>query len=538
MNGILYYITLVVGLFMPIIAQTQTELSAEYAYLWTGREVYISGEGIKFTGKIEGENLLSKVAYIELITPTGDKVNQSKLELIDGVFSGEILIPSDILSGYYFLRSYTKWMRNGSPLEYAYVLIKIINPHTHEVLAISDSLIDRHYKTEGIEHNVFIDSIVSIDHYMPKEMISFSLNEQNRRTHISVIPKIATPTRFQSHIRKETHYSQILFYPETRGITLSGILKSKKTGEVLTFHKVSVHILGEKDLMSVLSDEKGRFHFALPKRTGLKELFIIAASLDNDNVKIEIDQDFCFQTIALKVPEFTIKESEKESILKMVQNHQVFEVFHEVDTIKPPKTNYNAFYGEAFKTIEISYYVPLDSLEQYFTDIPSWVEVKKSKKKRYFQIVGEQGELKLFEPLVLIDWVPVDDADRILAIRPAAVDRIDIITQSYIHGDILYGGIINVLTKDNDFGGIKFPESGMYLNFNFYSKTISTEQNSSKFKNTYYWMPNIRRDSLNNGASFIAPQLQGEYLILFQGIDKNGKAFNNQKRFNINSSNN
>jgi len=537
MKGIFYHIALVIGLIIPMIAQTQNELMPEYAYLWADREVYISGESIKFTGKIEGEKFLSKVVYIELITPNGDKVNQSKLELKEDFFSSEILIPSDILSGYYFLRSYTKWMRNGSPLDYAYVLIKIINPHTREVIPIADSLIDHQVLTEGIAQNEFIDSTAIIDHYRPNEMISYSLNEQNKITHISVIPKIASPTRVQSCIRKDTTYSQILFYPEIRGLTLSGSLKSKNTGDELAFLKVSVHVLGEKDFMSVLSNKNGRFHFALPNRFGPKELFIIAASLENDIAKIEIDQDFCFQTIALKVPEFTIKESEKESILQMVQNQQVFEVFQEIDTIKLPEISYNAFYGEAFKTIKISYYVPLDSLEQYFTDIPSWVLVKKRRGKRYFQIVGEQGELKLFEPLVLVDWVPVDDADRILAIRPVAVDRIDIITQSYIHGDILYGGIINLLTKNNNFGGIKFPESGMYLKFNFFSKTISTEQNILKFKNTYYWMPNIKRDSLNKDASFIAPQLPGEYLILFQGIDKNGKAFSKLKRFNIDSSN-
>lgn len=533
MKGIIYHIVFIIGLLMPFVAQSQSVLKPEYAHLWTDRAVYITGEDVKFSGVVGGKSIVSQVAYIELITPYGEKVSQSKLHIKEGLFSGELSIPSEILSGYYYLRAYTKWMRNGSPLNYDYVLLRIINPYTKEVFPLPDSLINN--DIISVNKSVILkDSISSINHYEPNETVLIELiNDENEISNISVIPELAKPYDIQSLIEKETNYSQLLFYPETRGITLSGILKSKATGKALSFHQVNIHILGEKDFMSVLSDSRGHFYFALPERIGPKELFIIAASIDNDIAIIEIDQDFCYQPIALKVPKFTIEENEKASVLKMVQNQQVFEAFQLIDTVKSKGINFDVFYGEANKTIDISYYVALDSLEQYFTDIPSWVLVKKRKGKRYFQVIGEQGELKLYEPLVLVDWVPVDDADRILAIHPAVVDKIDIITQSYIHGDIIYGGIINILTKNGDFGGLKFPESGMYLNFDFYSKAPSKKQKVSKFTNTYYWMPNFSQYYLDEKASFIAPRQQGEYIILYQGIDKFGARFSSQKRFGI-----
>ena len=102
MKGIIYNIVFIIGLLMPFTAQSQSDLEPEYAHLWTDRAIYIAGETIKFSGIIEGENSFSKVAYAELITPSGGKVNQNKLQIFDGFYTGDIPIPSEILSGYFF----------------------------------------------------------------------------------------------------------------------------------------------------------------------------------------------------------------------------------------------------------------------------------------------------------------------------------------------------------------------------------------------------------------------------------------------------
>ncbi len=530
MKGIIYHIVLIIGLLAPLAAQSQSEPKPEHAHLWTDRAIYITGETIRFSGTIDGGNSISQVAYIELITPNGEKVNQNKLHIKEGLFYGGISIPSEILSGYYYLRAYTKWMRNGSADNYPYILVKIINPKTHELLLIPDSLINNKL-LNGQELDQDSNNIqLKKRNYHAGEDISFELNTQYKDISISVIPKVSEPFYIRAQTKQTANYSQLLIYPETRGLTLSGKLKSKKNEKALGFHMVNIHIIGEKDMVSVLSDSSGRFHFALPERSGKKELFIIASSLEKDEVQILIDQDFCYQPISLQVPEFSIPEKDQASILKMTQNHQVYEMFHEDDTIVNHFVKYKAFYGEAFKTINFSFYVPLDSLEQYFTDIPSWVLIKKRKGKRYFQIIGSQDELKLYKPLVLVDWVPVDDANRVLAIQPSGVDRVDIITQSYVHGDIIYGGIINILTKKSDFGGIKFPASGMYLNFDFYNKTILENSQELKFTNTYSWIPQVG-NSKTKKINLIAPQQKGEYIILFQGMEKSGKKIHWHEHF-------
>lgn len=524
MKTILYQILTILFLF-SLAAKGQKLYPAENAFLWTDRAIYVSGEIIQFGGQVNLEATneeWSQVVYVELITPTGQKINQSKWELKKHIFTGLITIPEDVLSGYYFLRAYTKYMRNGSPENYAYVRLKLVNPRTDELLPLTDSLIDQSSNTNYIQaESIHIEK----DNYHSGETINLSKEEISNFTNasLSIIPSISQaqipiPTK-----SKLAGYFNLEFYPETRGPSISGLVSDKISHKPLPFHLVNIHILGEKDFIGVLSDTSGRFHLALPERKGIRELFLIGASKDDTRVEIQIDHDYCNHEILLKVPAFSIDDSEKESILQMAQNQQLLEAFMQNDSLISIPRKYQAFYGEAFKIIDFDFYVPLDSLEQYFTDIPSWVMVKKKRGKRKLSLVGTQGELKFYEPLVMVDWVPVDDIDRIMEIDPTRVKQIDILNQSYWHGDILYGGIVNVLTRKTDFGGNHFPESGMYLNYTFYSISDTISSSDLPFKNTFSWIPNLQNFT-NEDLLLKAPQFPGKYFLNIQGVNSHGDA--------------
>lgn len=70
---------------------------------------------------------------MELVSADGISMTRSKYQVVDGITSGEIQIPSNLISGRYFLRTYTRWMRNWGPEVYSYVPLRIINPHRPEI---------------------------------------------------------------------------------------------------------------------------------------------------------------------------------------------------------------------------------------------------------------------------------------------------------------------------------------------------------------------------------------------------------------------
>jgi len=94
-------------------------VSGETIRLFTDQNIYCVNEKIYFTAEYSCANELdslawSNVLYVELIKWNGNKLVQMKLNLTRPETSGVIIIPGNLLSGNYYLRAYTKWMRNFS----------------------------------------------------------------------------------------------------------------------------------------------------------------------------------------------------------------------------------------------------------------------------------------------------------------------------------------------------------------------------------------------------------------------------------------
>jgi len=118
------------------ISKTSAE-SGEKITLFTDKNIYCVNEKIYFIAEYSSANELdslewSNVLYVELIRWNGSKLVQIKLKLTRPGTSGVIIIPGNILSGNYYLRAYSKWMRNFSASDYACLHVKIVNPFLPE----------------------------------------------------------------------------------------------------------------------------------------------------------------------------------------------------------------------------------------------------------------------------------------------------------------------------------------------------------------------------------------------------------------------
>lgn len=519
----------------------QNSYPAEKIGLLTDRGIYISGESILFSGTLSlngGDNILSEAIYIEFITPTGHKINQTKVKIVDNTFEGQLIIPEDALSGYYYMRAYTKWMRNGPVYDYAYVLIKLINANNSDLLEINDSLIDPNYFYEN-DLKIDKDNLLNKSSFQAAE-IAF-LNSEKIKDHsyniasISVYPYVAEPVYLYPNKVVLSSYDSISYYPETRGLTISG--KVIDDEGPIPFHKVNLHLKDEKDFISVLSDSLGHFYISLPERYSINELFVIAATESNEKISVLIDQDFCTRPVGLKVPPFSINDDYRIQLLKMAQTSQLNELFNEKDSVAIIPISHFPFYGSAFKSIVFDSYIELDSLSQYFTDLPSWVNVKKVKGKRKLFISGPEAELSFIQPLVLIDFVPIDDIESILKIDPRRIERFEVVIKPYIHGGIIYGGIIALYSRNADFGGFTFPESAMYINYDFYAPLkedlILSNETEIEFNNTFIWIPDIVNEPSLNDMELVLPSIKGDYIFQFQTLNALGEKSISQCLFHI-----
>lgn len=496
----------------------QINYPIEKSAILTDRAFYISGEEIQFSGVIYvdgSEDILSDVVYLELIDPLGNKVNQQKQYLKHGDFKGKILIPESTISGYYFLRVYTKWMRNFELDHADQLMLKIVNPFLMDVQQLPDSL---YLNTKTSFKVGFIFDSSWPKTYKRKELITVDLSSLNldpsNNLQLSVIPDgsqhfVKTEKKRKSNSIKRAH-----FYPETRNICLSGTILWNDNPS--SYHMIYTNVMGEKDFQSVYSDSLGRFHISLPKNYGYKEL-MIGADYKYGDIQILIDSDFESDPSYEKVLKFGISESEEKLALQLTKQYQINKWYF--DSISEYLHTKNAipFYTEVSKTIDFDYYIPLDSTSQYFTDISSYVQIKRKNGKRYLQVFGAESSLLIYKPLLLVDWIPINDAERILAMNPSNIKKIDIINRLYFHGNRTYGGIIHVHTRDSNLADLRFPNSNIYLNYQF-PKPEPVDHENLQFPGTHL---NIVKP-LNELAplKFQAPQLAGKYVLLIQQINK------------------
>ncbi|GAB3313282.1 Plug domain-containing protein [Hymenobacter humi] len=92
----------------------------EKAYLHLDRPFYASGETVWFKAYVveadsHRPDTLSKVLYVDLLSPRQRVVAQRTLRLSGGLAHGDLALPDTLATGTYQLRAYTSWMRNASP---------------------------------------------------------------------------------------------------------------------------------------------------------------------------------------------------------------------------------------------------------------------------------------------------------------------------------------------------------------------------------------------------------------------------------------
>ncbi len=101
--------------------------------LYTDRDVYISGERIWFKLLCFGpggqtENVLSKIAYVEVYDQQFNSIARGKFRITNGMTTGFLGIPSSINSGNYYIRAYSQYMLNYPCYLYPSSLLSVVNP--------------------------------------------------------------------------------------------------------------------------------------------------------------------------------------------------------------------------------------------------------------------------------------------------------------------------------------------------------------------------------------------------------------------------
>ncbi|HOW30056.1 MAG TPA: hypothetical protein PLP88_00685 [Bacteroidales bacterium] len=554
----LVYIGLVLATQAAFSRDANRPVIGEAVSVVTDRSLYIAGEQIMFSALVinrvdELSYSESTVVYCELITAGGFRVAGLKFPVENGRCSGCLKIPDDVLSGFYYLRAYTRALRSEGPVAYHYSLLKVVNLGRSDVVAGTDDvgqLFPSAVSASDIPgHQAGIEIIPDNEIYSTRDSVRIRISVNSKMPNktgifsISVVPEATVVNHAALNNQIKSAQAAGNYHIENRGINLSGKLVEASTGKPLPGIIMNLSIIGKgRDFMAIRTDSLGAFNFALPLYTGNRDLFLCSAKVPGTETRILVDNDFCTEPVQLPAPAFRLEGSENDAAYQMAVNRMVETAFATVaDTVSAIANEMEIpFYGTPSEVLYLDQFVQLPTLEEYFNELPMMVKVRKRKGDKYFKVFGAQSDLEVFDPLVLIDHVAVDDAERVLKILPQNIARIEVVNEPYVKGSQTYGGIISIISKRGDFAGIDLPSSGIFVNYRFLANDAKCRTNEQVGKgipdtrNTLFWAPQIVPDDFGNAVvRFTTADSYGRYRVILSKMLTSGEIITVESGFTV-----
>jgi hypothetical protein len=528
-------------------------VSGETIRLFTDQNIYCVNEKIYFTAEYSCANELdslawSNVLYVELIKWNGNKLVQMKLNLTRPGTSGVIIIPGNLLSGNYYLRAYTKWMRNFSASDYACLHVKIVNPFRPETDEGPSEISGPATTAElSVVQKILIKGVkctMGKKEYKQREKaeVDFQLNDKKffdiNRYYISVarVGTIDTAVHWckPEFTSEESDLSNIEYLPEIRGITISGKIIDKSTKLPQKDIYVSLSEPKHGEYFSIYkTNNQGRFVFSLPYMQGPHDFFIQSEYSGSLSSEILIDNGFCNKPVKLPYIAFKLNEGEIHLLKYLAIDQQLSEKFlFNKDTLSDSQhaeTEPLPFYGSKKIVYYTEKYIELPNIEEFINEIIHEAT-----------IVKENGETSLISmkrtylsncpPLILLDNVHVNNDDQLLKIPLNRIEKVEVINRDYVVAGMRYYGIISVYSKNKNFAGLDLNKNSMFFTYDLFSDRntgydYNVRSNDSRIpdrRNLLYWNPDIQLSAdKKTTISFYTSDSGGDYIVYIRG--KNSK---------------
>ncbi len=478
------------------------DLLQEKIHFFCDRDSYLSGDHISFYIDYEAlpgfeDKQLSNIVYLELITYTGVSFVKKKFLIKKGKVSGSIKIPDDLISGFYYIKVYTRWMRNYSPRIYSYTPIKIINYKSNEFIKPPGSDNISEFKIDTINIKAVNNLIILSKKIIERgNNVNIEINTEKIKPD-ALIMRIVPYSLYQNYklnvvFTNKQESFDFNYLPETRGVSLSGIVVDKENKQVFGNSMVNLSVFDTVNYsLTTTTDSSGKFYFDLGKIYGEKELLI---TTDEKRIPFEIlvDNDFCNQKVLLPFIPFLINDKSRKFYTNFINKGIVENKYITTNNqnTDPTETYINLNYQKPDFKIILSDYIALPHLADYFYELLPNVGIRRVDNQSVFQIFGSYSEKN--RPIVLIDNVIITNIDNLLQISPKNIKSIETFEKPYIIGDKIFSGIIRINSKLKDLAKIELPESGLFINYKMLSYNTIVNYNKKNtatplLGNTVFW---------------------------------------------------
>jgi hypothetical protein len=285
------------------------------------------------------------------------------------------------------------------------------------------------------------------------------------------------------------------------------------------------------------SDSTGHLLFNMKDFYGPGEIVLQTNYEKDSTYRMEVQSPFAEQFSKTSYPAFNLTPGLQKDIETLSLGMQVQNIYAGSKTRQfiNPVTDSSAFYGTPFKSYKLDDFTRFTTMEEVLREYISEVNVVRTRGRFHIKVLSENGFLDS-DPLVMVDGVPVFNIDKVFAIDPLKVRKLEVMPNRYFFQAIDAEGILSYTTYKGDLGGYEIDPravvvdyEGMQLQRQFYSPVYDTEQQTSSpipdFRNLLYWSADANTDKDGKRQlTFYTSDQTGQYIGIVQGISKNGVA--------------
>lgn len=338
--------------------------------------------------------------------------------------------------------------------------------------------------------------------------------------------------------------AQPLFMAETIGQYIS-LIRAREGNSENDWYKPAIMTMPGKipQFQYALPDRNMMYTFIVENGPREKDIVINMPDTGSSNIFI-MRETFSEEHLWQPFMADTGKPSNIAYNVEMIsRNYQVMKMYNSRNIL--PGGNDTAgmyslsrFYGKPDREIIMNDYIGLPAMREVFLELVPGITVRRNKGIATFHIIEPVSNTAFEEqPGMFVDGVMIYDPEVILNMNPEHVEKIDIITSEYIVGDIVFKGIINVITRKGDFSNIALPDNAIRIRYKLYDPSadfIAPDYSDQKekisrvpdFRNTLYWNDNVDLPGEHQHAvSFWASDYTSEYVVKIQGVDSSGQPF-------------
>lgn len=296
------------------------------------------------------------------------------------------------------------------------------------------------------------------------------------------------------------------------------------------------------------SDENGRVKFEVRQFTGPKEITLQTDLSVDTTYRFEVASPFSKQFSTTPSPSFYFDKTLENELLTRSINMQTVNAYlpRLFTEKKAVLTDSLPFFGLPDEKYFLDDFTRFPTMEEVLREYVKGVLVRRRQKEFHLRMIDKLVPNTYYttDPLMLLDGIPVFDADKIIEMDPLKVKKIELLSSRYFLGPLTFTGIVSFSTYRGDLGGFELdpkvlvmPYEGVQAQREFYAPRYDSNNAGSRvadFRNLLHWAPNVTTGKDGKATfEFYTSDQTGRYQMVIQGMTPDGKAGSKTLSFDV-----